>query len=154
VRRATARSWGNPAPRDASAGSDAAQLPPGGWPGFAQGNRSHAGRARSPSGLQVVRTGEADGEGFQGIHQADGTPAEFPWGDRERYFRNAGEQGAEGDLSLHAGQGSAQAVVDAVTEGDVAAGVAAEVEAVRAGELGGIPVGGTGRDEDPLACCG
>lgn len=29
----------------------------------------------------------------------------------------------EGDLRLHAGQGSAQAVVNAVAEGDVAAGV-------------------------------
>ena len=56
-----------------------------------------------------------------------------------------GEQGAEGDLGLHASQGSAQAVVNAVAEGDVAAGVAAEVEAVRVGELGGVPVGGTDR---------
>ena len=36
-------------------------------------------------------------------------------------------------------------MVNAVAEGDVAAGVAAEVEAVRVGELGGIPVGGTDR---------
>ena len=91
----------------------------------------------------VVRSGEADGEGLQAVHQADGTPAEFRRGDRERDSREAGEQGAEGDLGLHAGQGSAQAVVDAVAEGDVAAGVAAEVEAVRVGELGGIPVGGS-----------
>jgi hypothetical protein len=90
-------------------------------------------------GFYCLVKGEVDGEGLQAIHEADGTPAEFPWGDRERHFREAGEQGAQGDLSLHAGQGSAQAVVDAVTEGDVAAGVAAEVEAVRVGELGGIP---------------
>ncbi|HEX6521193.1 MAG TPA: hypothetical protein VF070_14480 [Streptosporangiaceae bacterium] len=63
----------------------------------------------------------------------------------------AGQQGAEGDLGLHAGRGSAQAVVNAVAEGDVATSVAAEVEAVRVGELGGIPVGGTGRGENPLA---
>jgi hypothetical protein len=41
-------------------------------------------------------------------------------------------------------------VVNAVTEGDVAAGVAAEVEAVGAGELGRIPVGRTDHREDPL----
>ena len=85
--------------------------------------------------------GEADREGLQAVHQADGTPAEFLRGDRERYFREAGEQGTEGDLGLHPGQGSAQAVVNAVTEGDMGAGVAVEVEAIRVGELGGIPVG-------------
>jgi hypothetical protein len=42
-------------------------------------------------------------------------------------------------------------VVKAVAEGDVAAGVAAEVEAVRVGELGGVPIGGADRREDPLA---
>jgi hypothetical protein len=46
---------------------------------------------------------------------------------------------------------SALGWVNAVAERDVAAGVAAEVEAVRAGELGGIPVGGADRRQDPLA---
>ena len=163
-RRATAGRWANPAPRDESADSDAAQLPPGGWPEFAR-NRSHAGRlvprlgppghggvgalqvpvpavaggppqepapgaplqelpssrrssveprritvksalraslrdggSATPDtdlprlvrrlsegwpGLQIVRTGEPDGEGFQAVHETDRTPAEFPRGDRE-----------------------------------------------------------------------
>jgi hypothetical protein len=89
-----------------------------------------------PGWGSIASSGEADGEGLQAVHQADGTPAEFLRGDRERYSWEAGEQGAEGHLGLHAGQGSAQAVMNAVAEGEVAAGVAAEVEAVRAGEPG------------------
>jgi hypothetical protein len=45
-------------------------------------------------------------------------PAEFLRRDRERQSREAGKQGAEGDLGLDAGQRSPQAVVDAVAEGD------------------------------------
>ena len=52
----------------------------------------------------------------------------------------AGEQGPHCDLGLHAGQRSAQAVVYAMAEGEVAAGVAIEVQAVRVGEPGRIPV--------------
>src|ERR1700677_2767105 len=102
----------------------------------------------TPTGFGGLRrSGEADGERLQAVHQADGTPAEFRRGDRGRDSREAGEQGAEGDLGLHAGPGSAQAVVNAMAEGEVAAGVAVEVEAVRVGEPGWIPVGGTGRRE-------
>src|ERR1700677_3366495 len=102
----------------------------------------------TPTGFGGLRrSGEADGERLQTVHQADGTPAEFLRRDRGRDSREAGEQGAEGDLGFHASQGSAQAVVNAVAEGEVAAGVAVEVEAVRVGEPGGIPVGGTVRGQ-------
>lgn len=48
-------------------------------------------------------SGEMDGEGLQAIDQADGTPAKFVRGDRERHSRETGEQCAEGDLGFHPG---------------------------------------------------
>jgi hypothetical protein len=36
-----------------------------------------------------TRSGEADGEGLQAVHEADGTPAEFFRGDRQRQSREA-----------------------------------------------------------------
>ena len=57
-----------------------------------------------------------DGEGLQTVHKADGTPAEFLRGDRERQSGKADEQSAKGDLGLHTGQGSPQAIVDTVED--------------------------------------
>jgi predicted RNA polymerase sigma factor len=101
-------------------------------------------RAASPSG-------EADGEGLQAVHQADGTPAEFLRADRKRQPREAGEHGTEGGLCLHPGQGSPEAVMKAVAEGEVTGRVPAEVQPVRVGEPAGIAVGGADRRENPLA---
>src|SRR5580692_10859540 len=101
--------------------------------------------------VRTRRSAQPDGEALQAVDYAGRTPAEFLRRGRERHAREAVEQGAERDLGLHASQGSAQAVVDAVPEGDVAADVTVEVETVRTGEPGGVAVSGRQRDDHPLA---
>ena len=63
---------------------------------------------------------------------------------REGRSGEAGEHGAKGDLGLQAGQGKPPGSSGCRSRRRVAAGVAAEVEAV------GIPVGGADRHEHPL----
>jgi hypothetical protein len=48
------------------------------------------------------------------------------------------EQAGDGELALHAGEGGAEAVVDATAEGDVAASVATEEQLVGPGEGGRV----------------
>jgi hypothetical protein len=62
----------------------------------------------------------------------------------------AGEGGEHG-LGLDAGEGGAEAVVDAVAEGEVLVGGAADVEAVGVGDERGVAVGGGEVEEQALA---
>lgn len=63
----------------------------------------------------------------------------------------AAEEGVVDDLELQTGQGLAQALVDAETEGHVATGVAADVEPFGLGEDVGLPVAGGARHDDAFA---
>ena len=61
----------------------------------------------------------------------------------DRQAREPPEERADSDLALEAGEGSAEAVVDAGAKGEVGVGVVAlDVEPVRIGELRRIAVGG------------
>lgn len=57
-------------------------------------------------------------------------------------------EGFAEDPGFHSGEGGAEAVVDAVAEGEVVAGAAGDVEAVGVGEVAGIAVGGSEADEE------
>ena len=57
----------------------------------------------------------------------------------------------EGDVRFQPGEGGAETMMDAVAEGNVKIGGAAEVEAVGRGELGWIPVGRAEERHDALA---
>ena len=61
------------------------------------------------------------------------------------------DEEAEGDGGFGAGEGGAEAVVEAVAEDEVAVGAAGEVEAVRVGEVRGVPGGGGQGDLDGVA---
>ena len=71
-------------------------------------------------------------------------------GDGEGEIGEAGEEFLEGDLGFDAGELGAEAVVDAGAEGEVAIGMAVEIELVGVFEAGGVAVGGSERCEEHL----
>lgn len=66
---------------------------------------------------------------------------------------DAADELADGDLALDAGEGGAEAEVNAHAEGEVAVVGAGDVEAVGVGKLRGVAVGGT-EEEDGLGVLG
>src|SRR5262249_3768189 len=77
--------------------------------------------------------------------------AELRAGDGDLDAGKAGEEPLERDGRLHASERGPQAHVDAGAEGDVAIGVAADVDLLGILEGGGIAVGGGEAGEDHLA---
>src|SRR6187455_3344856 len=97
--------------------------------------RSASGKAQGQVG------GAVDVEGFAGRPGVVGSGFEM---------FEAGENIGEGDSGFHAGEGCAEAGVDAVAEGDVRVWVAGDVEAGGITELFWIAVGGADHGEDEV----
>ncbi len=91
--------------------------------------------ARSAAGGSA----EPDRERLQAADQAGVAPAQPRRRDRQGQVGEAGQQRADGDLALQPGERRAEAVVDAMAEGEVPAGVPAQVQPVRVRRTGRSP---------------
>src|SRR5712691_8232022 len=68
-------------------------------------------------------------------HHARIPPGTLPF---QAWMREAAQQCAEGNFGFEAGKWRAQAIMDALTKGEMTIFCAANVERIRLGELGGI----------------
>src|SRR5574342_956774 len=85
---------------------------------------------------------------WQGAEAAEADSPVALGGPGGREAREAPEQGGERDARFHARDVHAGAGVIAVAEGDVAVGLARDVEALGVGELRRVAVGGADRERD------
>src|SRR5262245_22736873 len=115
-----------------------------------------SGAAYSMNSNPLVPAGFSQGVNFMSLAYAHRKLTETAEADPLIALRHAGpgdarkalEQRVEGDPRLHAGNVHSRAGVVAVAEGDVAVGLAADVEAVGLGELRRVAVGGADAQGD------
>ena len=69
----------------------------------------------------------------------------------EPQLRQASRDRAEGDLPFQLGQRGTEAEMDAIAQSDVAIGLAGDIEGVRLGKLGWVPIGRRERRGHDLA---
>src|SRR6266540_2264930 len=109
-------------------------------------------RALRETGRRALRDRcELHWQSAQSAHDEPAAPAQLGWISRESQVREAGEKRGERGLALQAGEGRAEAVVDAVPVAEVLVVAAGEVEDVGVPEPLRVAVRRREDDEDRIA---